>query len=91
MKPIPFEPGRIVLSKQGRDAGRYFVVLKVIDEEYVLMADGQTRKTDHLKRKKVKHLHPKPLMAEAVAQALEAGQTPADCDIRKALSQLAVV
>ena len=91
MKPIPFEPGRIVLSKQGRDAGRYFVILKVVDDQYVLLSDGSTRKTDHLKRKKVKHLHPKPLLAEAVAQQLLAGQTPADCEIRKALSQLVVV
>ena len=91
MKPIPFEPGRIVLSKQGRDAGRYFVVLKVIDDQYVLMADGQTCKIDHLKRKKVKHLHPKPLLADAIAAALTAGQMPADCEIRKALSQLEVV
>ena len=91
MKPIPFEPGRIVLSTQGRDAGRYFVILKVIDDQYVLMSDGSTRKTDHLKRKKIKHLHPKPLMADAIAKQLLEGQTPADSEIRKALSQLVVV
>ena len=91
MKPIPFEPGRIVLSKQGRDVGRYFVILKVVDDQYVLMADGSTRKTDHLKRKKIKHLHPKPLMADAIADQLKAGKIPADSEIRKALSQLVVV
>lgn len=85
MKPIPFEPGRIVLSKQGRDRGRCFVILEVVDDQYVLMSDGRTRKADHPKRKKVKHLHPKPLVAQEVQQALLAGKIPMDSDLRKAL------
>ena len=36
----PIEPGRVVRSKAGRDAGRYFVVMSLIDSEFVMMADG---------------------------------------------------
>ena len=32
MDRLMMVPGRVVLSTQGRDAGRYFVVLSVIDE-----------------------------------------------------------
>lgn len=86
MKPIPFEPGRIVLSKQGRDEGRLFVVMKVVDDQYVEMANGSSRKADHPKRKKIKHLHPKPQLAEEIAKVLLQGQLPMDSDLRKALA-----
>ena len=56
MDRLTMIPGRVVLSTQGRDEGRYFVVLEVIDENFVLMADGLTRKIAHPKKKKVKHL-----------------------------------
>ena len=43
--------GSIVLSKAGRDKGRYFVV-----ENYVRISDGDLRKAEKAKLKKVKHL-----------------------------------
>ena len=50
MEHLAMIPGRVVLSTQGRDEGRYFIVLKVIDENFVLMADGLTRKVDQIGR-----------------------------------------
>ena len=61
MERLPIEEGRVVRSLQGRDCGRYFVVLKLEGEDFVLYADGLTRKLDHPKKKKVKHIRPKPL------------------------------
>ena len=55
MERLPMEIGRAVQSLQGRDAGRCFVILQVVDDQFVLMADGLTRKLDHPKKKKVKH------------------------------------
>ena len=37
MNRLTMEPGRVVQSTQGRDAGRYFVVLQVVDDRHVLM------------------------------------------------------
>lgn len=91
MKPIPFEPGRIVLSKQGRDEGRTFVILRVVDDQYVEMANGSTRKADHPKRKKIKHLHPKPQLIQEIAHTLKQGKLPMDSDLRKALNAEASV
>lgn len=84
MKRLPFEVGRVVLSLQGRDEGRCFVVLQVVDEQFVMMADGLTRKLDHPKKKKIKHLHPKPVLVEGVAEKLATNQL-LDSDLRKAL------
>lgn len=48
--------GQFVLSIAGRDKGRLHVVCKVIDDKYILVTDGKTRKIDKPKRKKVMHV-----------------------------------
>ena len=84
MERLPFEIGRVVKSRQGRDAGRFFVILEVVDEKYVMMADGLTRKISHPKKKKILHLHPKPIVVDSVAEKLPTHQL-LDSDLRKAL------
>ena len=84
MERLPFETGRVVQSRQGRDAGRCFVILQVVDDQFVLMADGLTRKLDHPKKKKFKHLHPKPVRMEGVEDGLKSHQL-LDSDLRKFL------
>ena len=84
MERLSMEPGRVVLSTQGRDEGRYFIVLEVIDESFVLMADGLTRKLDHPKKKKVKHLRAKPILVNVDGAALP-NKRLQDSDLRSAL------
>ena len=84
MERLPMEIGRAVQSLQGRDAGRCFVILQVVDDQFVLMADGLTRKLDHPKKKKVKHLHPKPVRMDGVEDGLKSHQL-LDSDLRKFL------
>ena len=45
----------VLLSKAGRDRGRFFAALKV-EGEYALIADGDLRKIERPKRKNLKHL-----------------------------------
>ena len=45
----------IVRSDAGRDTGKLFVVLAV-EGEYLLLADGKSRKVESPKRKKRKHV-----------------------------------
>ncbi len=48
--------GRVVRSKAGRDSGRLFLVVGVFDDEHLLVADGDLRKVERPKKKKLKHL-----------------------------------
>ncbi|MDO4753919.1 MAG: hypothetical protein Q4A41_02830 [Bacillota bacterium] len=50
------ERGSVVISLSGRDKGRKMVVVEIIDEDYVLVADGDLRKIEKPKRKKRKHI-----------------------------------
>lgn len=50
------QPGQIVLIKSGRDAGQYAIIIRLLDERYVILADGGKRKFDRPKKKNVQHL-----------------------------------
>ena len=80
--------GRVVRSRAGRDKGRYALIVSIVDEEYVLVADGELRKFHAPKKKKLKHLFLRPETAEAIAKQLEAGKPVLDADIRKAMKAL---
>lgn len=82
---IPIEPGRIVLSKAGRDAGRRFVVLSV-EEPFAFVADGELRKVETPKKKKHRHLRALPERHEAIASTLAEGKTPSNAEIRRCLT-----
>ena len=86
MDRLTMIPGRVVLSTQGRDEGRYFIVLEVIDENFVLMADGLTRKIDHPKKKKIKHLRPKPILVNVDGSTLP-NKHLQDSDLRGYLNE----
>lgn len=80
--------GQVVQSTQGRDAGREFVVVGIVDQSYVLIADGALRKIDRPKRKKVKHLIPKQELISSLKEKLTCGQRVYDSELRKALASL---
>lgn len=48
--------GQLVSSKAGRDTGRKYIVIDTVDDQYVLVADGITRKISRPKKKNIKHL-----------------------------------
>ena len=86
MEPIPFEIGRVVTSLQGRDRKRTFVVTGLADEGFVLISDGDTRKLDHPKKKKTKHLRARPIVMETYAQ-LKREHRLKDSDLRSFLKE----
>lgn len=50
------EIGDIVISKAGHDKDKPFVVIAVMNEDFVLIADGQSRTTEAPKLKRKRHL-----------------------------------
>ena len=70
MNAFPMEVGRVVFSKAGRDAGHYFVVVEVLDEHYVAIANGCQRKVDNPKKKKIKHLVAKEEILEEISEKI---------------------
>ncbi|XJZ27461.1 KOW motif-containing protein [Bacillota bacterium Lsc_1132] len=48
--------GQFVIVTSGRDAGQYGIIIKLLDDRFVLLADGDKRKFDHPKKKNIQHL-----------------------------------
>ncbi len=88
MKTIPYEAGRAAYSTQGRDKGRLMLIVAVLDERTVLIADGDLRKLDKPKRKQIKHLRALPHTFPELAERLGSPHPPLNSDVRKALATL---
>ena len=81
----------LVVSLAGNDKGKVFVVLKTVDENYVLYADGRKRRVDNPKLKKIRHI--KVLGDDAVADVKTATngtlrKTTAACLMKPAVQYL---
>lgn len=76
--------GNVVFSKKGRDKGHMFVVLLSLDDDFVLVCDGDRRKVEKPKRKRRKHLSATPHQAPEII-SLYAMNRLKDSDVRKAL------
>ena len=76
----PLELGGIVRSRAGRDRGRAFVILKIVDADYVLLADGRLRTLERPKKKKRRHL------LKASETRMELKEHLLDADFRKFLA-----
>ena len=77
--------GQIVKSKAGRDKGRVFLICRIIDEQYVLVCDGDLRKLNNPKKKKVKHLMIYNTVLTEFAERLQSNENLDDAYVRKLL------
>lgn len=77
--------GQVVRSKAGRDKGKVFIVYDIVDEEYVLIVDGDYRRLDNPKKKKIKHLIVYKTVIEELNNKLKTNQKLNNAYIRKAL------
>ncbi|PNT91221.1 KOW domain-containing RNA-binding protein [Clostridium thermosuccinogenes] len=80
--------GQVVFSKAGRDAGKRFVIVGIVDSMYVLISDGNLRRIEKPKKKKKKHLELSETVIESIGNRLLTGQKVSNADIRKALAEL---
>lgn len=83
MKEI--ELGSVVLSKAGRDKGRFYIVVELVDQNYVKIADGDLRKLEKPKLKKIKHLKCQDIVLEKIQKKLVENIKIFDAEIRSAL------
>lgn len=77
----------IVKSTAGRDAGKFFFVLET-QGDFLLLADGKTRRVENPKRKRLKHVT---LVGEShslVAEKIRSGEKITNSELRKAITAI---
>ncbi len=87
MNRYPIEVGAIVVSRMGRDEGRSFVVIQEVDSDFVLLADGNLRTMDHLKKKRRKHLKTTGIVVEELRTRLCEGIPVENHEVRSWLKR----
>ena len=77
----------IVKSTAGRDAGKCFFVLET-QGDFLLLADGKTRRVENPKRKRLKHVT---LVGEShslVAEKIRSSEKITNSELRKAIAAI---
>jgi ribosomal protein L14E/L6E/L27E len=64
------EIGRIVQILRGKEEGSYAVIVGIVDERFVLIADGDKRRFDQPKKKNVLHLLMQPVVSHEVTDSM---------------------
>lgn len=80
--------GQLVKSKAGRDKDRKFLVLDIVDENFVLLVDGDLRKISSPKSKKVKHIAKINRCCYDLRAELDQGRSITDEWIRRSIDKL---
>jgi len=80
--------GATCLSLKGHDKGKAYVVVKILDPEFVMVADGRTRRVKNAKKKRFKHLRILPWSATPQMLAKIALGTLDDNEVHKFLLSL---
>lgn len=80
--------GRLVCSVQGRDSGRFYLIVGMENQAGVWVADGEGRKVEKPKKKNVKHLKFYDIMAPAVVEKSSRGRRITNEDVRNELKSI---
>lgn len=78
--------GQVVYSKAGRDSGKKFIIVGIVDSEYVLVADGNLRRLEKPKKKKMKHLNFTEEVLTQIGDKIKSNIKVTNAEIRKALA-----
>jgi len=88
MNILELSAGDIVYSLAGRDKDKIFIVLEVLDENFAHLADGDLRRVQKAKKKKIKHLKKTNVKAELIKRKLCEGVKVTNTDLRRILAEL---
>lgn len=78
--------GLVVRSKAGRDKGDLFIILRT-ENEYAYIANGELRKVDRPKKKKLRHLQLTGFVSEFIHNKLDSAGKVTNQEVRKALAE----
>lgn len=81
------ELGEIVYSKAGRDKKSYYVIVEIVGEGFVKIADGRVRKISNPKLKNVKHVKKIGVVLERIKAKLEKGTKVFNPELYSALRE----
>jgi len=83
--------GRAVVSKAGRDKGRLFIIWSVVDELNVTVVDGDLRKIEKPKAKRLRHLTMTEYKSDRIVECLATDAKINNAEVRKIVAGLEIL
>jgi len=83
--------GQFVVSKAGRDKEKIFITIDKQGSDYLLLVDGDLRKIESPKKKKVKHVRPLETVSVDLQKKISEGKKVTNLMIRKEFEKLGMV
>jgi len=83
------EIGRVVQVLRGKEEGSYAVIVGLVDEKFVLIADGDKRRFDQPKKKNVLHLAMQPVVSHEVTDSMRETGRVTNAKLRFAIQRAA--
>jgi large subunit ribosomal protein L14e len=81
--------GQIVRILRGRDLNKYAVIIAIVDQRFVWIADGEKRKFDQPKKKNLLHLQLQDVISQEVVNSLLETGRVTNGKLRYALNKFA--
>lgn len=81
------EIGTICYSKAGRDCKRYYIICGIVNERFVLIADGKYHKLSKPKKKNICHLRVTEYKLDVIAQKISDNVKIYDAELNRALRE----
>jgi ribosomal protein L14E/L6E/L27E len=80
--------GQLVLSIAGRDQHSYFLIVGFRGEHFIEIADGSQHRVAKAKKKNLKHVKVKMLVAKEIEEKILSGGSVADSQVNAAVNRL---
>lgn len=85
---MKYEIGDLVLSKAGRDKASFLIVVGVLDNKMVFLADGKSRKIEKPKLKKIKHISKINVKSTLICDKIKRNEKIPNALIRKEIERI---
>lgn len=85
---MDFKLGQLVRSAAGRDQDTRYLVVRLLDDRLVAVADGEIRPLERPKKKNRKHLESLGRIHEGISGKLARGEKVSDEEIRRVLREI---
>ncbi|MFD0961966.1 hypothetical protein [Paenibacillus chungangensis] len=81
--------GQFVKVLRGKDANSYAIIIAIVDERFVLIADGNKRRFHQPKKKNVLHLELQPAISPEARDSLKETGRVTNAKLRYAIQKFA--
>ncbi|GFN33441.1 ribosomal protein L14E (/ type) [Paenibacillus curdlanolyticus] len=79
--------GQIVFVLRGKDEGGYAVIIGIVDDRFVLIADGDKKRFDRPKKKNIAHLELQPVVSNEVVNSMRETGRVTNAKLRYAIEK----